>query len=118
VLIYPSAGLGNAYARIDPQGRISQMVEKQVISGDAVAGLFYFRRSAAFVDAAEATIAAIAADREAFVSDVCNRLITDGGTVLGQRIDPRERIEMGTPADLALSRRWLATHPPARNATR
>ncbi len=111
-LIFPAAEPTNAYARIDPDGRISQMVEKQVISGDAVAGLFYFRRGEAFVGAAEAAIAATPADREAFVSDVCDRLIVDGGTVLGQRIDRHQWIEMGTPADLALSRQWLATHRP------
>ncbi len=118
VLIYPSAEPGHAYARIDPDGRLSHIVEKQVISGDAVAGLFYFQRSGAFLGAAEAAIAAIPTGREAFVSDVCDRLITAGGIVLGQHIDPRERIEMGTPADLAHSRQWLATHPPARNDAR
>lgn len=112
VLIFPSAASTDAYARIDPGGRISQVVEKQVISGDAVAGLFYFRHSEAFVGAAEATIAATPADSEAFVSNVCDRLITDGGTVFGQRIDRRQWIEMGTPADLALSRLWLETHRP------
>lgn len=112
VLIFPSAEPEHAYARIDPAGRISQVVEKQVISGDAVAGLFYFRRSAAFVRAAEAAIAATPPDREVFVSHVCDRLIAAGGTVAGQRIDRREWIEMGTPADLARSRRWLATHRP------
>jgi len=112
VLIYPSADPGNAYARLDPDGRISHMVEKQVISGDAVAGLFYFRRGGAFVGAAEATLTATPPDREVFVSTVCDRMIGDGATVLGQHIDPRERIEMGTPSDLALSRQWLATHWP------
>lgn len=113
VLIFPSAASTDAYARVDPGGRISQIVEKQVISGDAVAGLYYFRRSEAFVGAAEATTAATPADKEAFVSTVCNRLVTDGGTVLGQRIDRHQRIEMGTPADLALSRRWLEAQRPA-----
>ncbi|CAN7317405.1 NTP transferase domain-containing protein [Devosia sp. LjRoot16] len=112
VLIFPSTQPSDAYALVDPQGRISQIVEKEVISGDAVAGLFYFRRGEAFVGAAEAAIASTPADREAFVSNVCDRLIADGGTVLGQRIDRRQWIEMGTPADLALSRQWLATHRP------
>lgn len=118
VLIFPSAASTNAYARIDPGGRISYMVEKQVISGDAVAGLFYFRRSEAFAGAAEATIAATPADREAFVSTVCQSLIATGGTVLGQRIEHRQRIEMGTPADLALSRSWLETHQPLASLSR
>lgn len=112
VLIYPSTASTDAYARVDPGGRISQIVEKQVISGDAVAGLYYFRRGEAFVGAAEATIAATSPDKEVFVSTVLNDLITDGGTVLGQRIDHRQRIEMGTPADLARSRRWLETYRP------
>jgi NDP-sugar pyrophosphorylase family protein len=112
VLLYPSAGSTDAYARVDPGGRISQIVEKQVISGDAVGGLYYFRRSEAFAAVAEATIAATPPDKEAFVSTVLDNLIATGGTVLGQRIDRRQRVEMGTPADLALSRRWLETYRP------
>lgn len=112
VLIFPSTQPKHAYARIDPQGSISKVVEKQVISSDAVGGLFYFRRGEAFVRAAEGAIAATPPDREAFVSHVCDRLITNGGTVLGQRIDRRDWIEMGTPADLTRSRRWLETHRP------
>lgn len=116
VLIFPSAESTDAYARVDPGGRISQIVEKQVISGDAVAGLYYFRSSEAFVTAAEATIAATPPEKEVFVSTVLDNLIAAGGTVLGQRIDRRQRVEMGTPADLALSRFWLETHRPVSAA--
>jgi NDP-sugar pyrophosphorylase family protein len=107
VLVYPSAGSMEAYGVVDSAGRVQRIVEKQVISGDAIAGLYYFRRAADFVSHSEAAIAATPDAGEIFVSTICNNLIGAGGLVLGQLIERRQRIEMGTPADLALSRFWL-----------
>jgi NDP-sugar pyrophosphorylase family protein len=116
VLVYPSAGSMEAYGIVDPAGRVLRIVEKQVISGDAIAGLYYFRHAAEFMARGEESIAATPDDLEVFVSTVCNNLIAGGGHVLGQRIERHQRIEMGTPADLALSRFWLETHRPAAAA--
>lgn len=107
VLIYPSHGPTEAYARLSTGGVVEHIAEKEVISTDAVAGLYYFRSVRDFVTGARQTLAA-APGTEVFVSSVYNALIARGAVVLGERIDRAQRIEMGTPADLALARHWLA----------
>lgn len=107
VLIYPSTSPHNAYARI-ADGRIERIAEKEVISADAVAGVYYFRRAADFTGAARQLLAANLDGREIFVSSTYNQLIGNGGKVSFERIACEQIIEMGTPADLLLSRAHLA----------
>lgn len=112
VLVYPSVDPADAHGVVDPSGRVLEIVEKQVISPEAIGGLFYFRRASDFLARTEAAIAAAPDGAEVFVSTVCHGLIAAGGQVLGQRIERHQRIEMGTPADLALSRLWLEANRP------
>lgn len=107
VLIYPSDGPMEAYALLEPDGRIHRIAEKRVISGNAVAGLYYFRRTDRFLAAAARTMSA-GTVAEVFVSSVCDTLAAEGALVLGHHIRREQRIEMGTPADLELARHWLA----------
>jgi len=111
VLIYPSRDPMNAYARLTGD-RIDVIAEKQVISPDAVAGFYYFRRAGDFVGAAQALLNQAEDNREIFVSSTYNLLIAAGGRVLGERIELEQRVEMGTPADLLASRTWLAQAQP------
>lgn len=78
-----------------------------MISGNAVAGLYYFRRTDRFLAAAARTMSA-GTVAEVFVSSVCDMLATEGAVVLGHHIRREQRIEMGTPADLEFVRHWLA----------
>jgi NDP-sugar pyrophosphorylase family protein len=105
LLIFPSNEPRHAYARLTGD-RIDAVAEKQVVSTDAVAGVYYFRRARAFTAAAPQLLDQ--ATDEVFVSSTYNPLIAAGGRVLGERIAPEQRIEMGTPADLRASRTWLA----------
>jgi NDP-sugar pyrophosphorylase family protein len=115
VVIYPSSGPMDAHADLDGD-RVRRVVEKQVISADAVAGVYYFRQGRQFVAAAERLLAERDGEREVFVSSTYNLLIGAGGKVLGRRIAREERIEMGTPKDLAQSRQWLAGRQSAVSA--
>lgn len=112
VLIYPSRGPMEAYALLSADGLVEHIAEKRVISADAVAGLYYFRRAGDFVTAARQTLAAAPSGTEVFVSSVYNALIARGGVVPGERIDREQRVEMGTTADLALARERLARCQP------
>lgn len=107
VLVFPSAVPTNAYARL-ADDRVEQIAEKQVISGDSVAGVYYFRRAADYVRAAERLLTANAGRREIFVSTTYNVLIEAGGVVLAEHIAVDQIVEMGTPADLLASRAFLA----------
>jgi len=111
VLIYPSREPMHAYARLAGD-RVDAVAEKQLISSDAVAGLYYFRRAGDFVGSARRLLAEVVDNREVFVSTTYNLLIAAGRSVFGERIALEQRIEMGTPAELSASRAWLdRTHP-------
>jgi len=111
VLIYPSTLPSRAYAMLVGD-RVGAIAEKQVISPDAVAGVYYFRRAADFVGAAQTLLAEAADTREVYVSTTYNLLIAAGGKVIGERISLEQYVEMGTPADLLASRTWLAQAEP------
>lgn len=107
VLIYPSTSPHNAYAHV-ADDHIERIAEKEVISADAVAGVYYFRRAADFIGAARQLLADNLEGREVFVSSTYNQLIGRGGKVSFERIACDQIIEMGTPAALLLSRAYLA----------
>lgn len=105
---YPSTGPMESYVEIDARGHILRSAEKVRISGTASGSLYYFREGRIFVDAARRMIAADReSNRESFVSPVFNELIGAGRIVLSYPITRAQRIEMGSPEDLAIARRWL-----------
>lgn len=112
VLIYPSTLPTSAYAKLTGD-RVDAIAEKQVISADAVAGVYYFRRAGDFADAAQRLLTEAADNREVFVSSTYNPLIAAGGEVFGERIALEHYVEMGTPADLLASRSWFAQTDPS-----
>lgn len=108
LVTYPSSGPFEAYAVVDDTGNVLRTSEKEVISPMAVAGLFYFAISGEFVDATQAMMARQSPGAgESFVSPIFNELIAQGKRVVAHPIERRQRIEMGTPQDLAASRQWL-----------
>ena len=109
LFLFPSKGVMNSYATVDPNGRVTRVAEKQVISAEATFGQYYFRQGSRFLSLARATLAdADPQGPEVFVSVVYNRLIAEGGLVLARRFDRNARVEMGTPDDLARLRAHLA----------
>ena len=108
VIAYPSDSDRDSYAEIDVGGRVLRTAEKEIISVTATAGLYYFREGRDYVAAAREMIAANSNDRtEFFVCPVYNELIKQEKIVTAFSISREQKIEMGTPEDLAKSRHWL-----------
>ena len=108
LVTYPSESAMDGYAEIDSDGRVVRTAEKEIISATAAAGFYYFREGRDFVAAASEMMSR-RSDRctELFVCPVYNELIRRGKIVIAVSIDRDQRIEMGTPEDLARSRHWL-----------
>ena len=108
LITYPSHSATDAYAEIDGDGRILRTAEKEIISATAAAGCYYFREGRDFVASAREMIAGQSNNHtELFVCPVYNELIRRGKIVISFSIDRDQKIEMGTPEDLARSRHWL-----------
>jgi NDP-sugar pyrophosphorylase family protein len=112
LIAYPSDSIMDAYMEIDCDGWVVRTAEKEVISQTAAAGLYYFRKGSDFVTAALDMLAASIEGKEVFVSPVFNGLIKNGKGVTSFPIDREQRIEMGTPEDLASVRNWLMQAKP------
>jgi NDP-sugar pyrophosphorylase family protein len=108
LITYPSESAMDGYAEIDGDGRVLRTAEKEIISATAAAGFYYFREGRDFVAAASAMMSR-RSDRctELFVCPVYNELIRRGKVVISVSIDRQQRIEMGTPEDLAKARHRL-----------
>jgi NDP-sugar pyrophosphorylase family protein len=108
VITYPSDSDMDSYAEIDVSGRVLRTAEKELISATATAGLYYFREGRDYVAAAREMVAANSdACTEFFVCPVYNELIKQKKIVTAFPISREQKIEMGTPEDLAESRHWL-----------
>lgn len=109
LITYPSQAAMDSYAEIDADGRVLRTAEKEVISPNATAGFYYFSQGRDYIAAACKMIAAEpdVSRQELFVCPVYNELIQRGKNVVAYSIDRDQQIEMGTPEDLAQSRRWL-----------
>jgi len=101
ILTFPANETKWSYARVDENGLVTQVREKEVISPHATVGLYYFRRGRDFVSCAREMIAAD--DRvngEFYTCPVYNYSIRRGlkigiyGIALGQMHG------LGTPEDL------------------
>lgn len=92
-----------SFVRMDSDGRVSEVVEKVVISNEATVGIYNFRRGADFVAGADAMIAEnLRVNGEFYVAPVYNALIRGGADV---RVHSIGKVGagmhgIGTPADL------------------
>jgi NDP-sugar pyrophosphorylase family protein len=94
-----------SYARLGPDGRVTEVVEKQVVSNEATVGIYNFQRGADFVRAADAMIAAdFRVNGEFYVAPTYNQLIAEGRRItvfrIGEEFDTMHGL--GTPEDLAV----------------
>jgi NDP-sugar pyrophosphorylase family protein len=92
-----------SYARLRPDGTVSEVVEKQVVSNEATVGIYNFQRGADFVRAADAMIAAdFRVNGEFYVAPTYNHLIAEGKKItvfrIGEEFDTMHGL--GTPEDL------------------
>ena len=101
LLTFPSQEPKFSYLAYDSAGRVTRTVEKQVISGDAICGAYYFARADLFKQAAQGYLKNCQYS-EFFMSGVYNELIARGGEVRGLATDLH--ISFGTPEEYALAR--------------
>jgi NDP-sugar pyrophosphorylase family protein len=92
-----------SFVALDDDGRVTRVVEKQVISNDATVGIYNFARGGEFLHAARAMIAdEERVNGEFYVAPVYNRLIAGGKRIgvhnVGEEFHGMHGL--GTPADL------------------
>lgn len=94
-----------SYCRLRPDGTVSEVVEKQVISNEATVGIYNFAHGHDFVSAAETMIArGLRVNGEFYVAPTYNLLIEAGARIIVAATG-RERAGMhglGTPEDYRL----------------
>ena len=90
-----------SYAKNGPDGYVTQVAEKVVISTDATVGIYYWKHGCDFVRYAERMIAANARVKgEFYVCPVFNEAISDGAKVITHQVASMEGL--GTPEDLEI----------------
>lgn len=92
-----------SYCRLDENERVTEVVEKKVVSNEATVGIYNFRSGRDFVNAADRMIALnLRVNNEFYVAPAYNELIQEGKKVVVARTG-RERAGMyglGIPEDL------------------
>jgi hypothetical protein len=86
-----------------PDGKVAQVVEKQVVSNEATVGIYNFRRGRDYVRAADVMVAKnLRVNNEFYVAPTYNQLIDEGKKVViadtGREYDGM--FGLGTPGDL------------------
>jgi dTDP-glucose pyrophosphorylase len=93
-----------SFVRKRPDGRIIEVVEKQVVSDEATVGIYNFRRGHDFVRSAQAMIRAeLRVNGEFYVAPTYNQLIAQGASIRSYKIPPEGEgmFGLGTPDDLS-----------------
>jgi hypothetical protein len=96
-----------SYCRLRPDGTVSEVVEKKVISNEATVGIYNFARGHDYVSAADTMIARdLRVNGEFYVAPTYNLLIERGARILTSKIGrgAEGMHGLGTPEDL---RRFL-----------
>lgn len=92
-----------SYVRLDENDRITEVVEKVVVSDEATVGIYNYRRGSQFVAAADRMIAKnLRVNNEFYVAPAYNEMIADGAKIgyynIGSEYDGM--YGLGTPEDL------------------
>lgn len=88
-----------SYAKVGPDGFVSEVKEKQVISDDATVGIYYWKKGSDYIKYAEQMVAKdIRFNNEFYVAPVYNEAIADGKKIKIFHID--KIWGLGTPEDL------------------
>jgi dTDP-glucose pyrophosphorylase len=92
-----------SFCRMNADGTVREVVEKQVVSNEATVGIYNFRRGRDFVRAADAMIAKdLRVNNEFYVAPTYNQLIAEGHKIVVAKTG-RDRAGMyglGVPGDL------------------
>lgn len=100
-----------SYARLDEDGFISEIREKQVISPHATVGIYYFERGRDFVDnAIDMFVRNDRVNNEFYTAPVYNYAIKQGKKFGVFSIDKNCMHGIGTPEDLEAYLAWRKKH--------
>jgi dTDP-glucose pyrophosphorylase len=94
-----------SYCRVDPEGLVTDVVEKKVVSNHATVGIYNFSRGSDFIRAADRMIERnLRVNGEFYVAPAYNHLIEEGKKVviIGTGKEGGGMYGMGTPMDLDL----------------
>ncbi len=101
VIVFDSIHPRWSYVKREADGRVLQAAEKQVISRDAVAGFYYFRKAAYFIETAKKCIIANASvDGQFYISASLNEMILDGRNVQSFAIEGDHYHSFYSPAKI------------------
>jgi len=90
-----------SYAKLDENGFVSEVAEKQPISTNATVGIYYWSRGSLYVNSAERMIERnIRTNNEFYVCPAYNELVEDGGKIRVKTIADNGMWGIGTPEDL------------------
>ena len=90
-----------SYAKLDENGFVSEVAEKQPISTNATVGIYYWSRGSLYVNSAERMIERdIRTNNEFYVCPAYNELVEDGGKIRVKTIKEDGMWGLGTPEDL------------------
>lgn len=99
VVVFESDNLAHSYVVLDDDGYVIKAAEKEVISNNAVGGLYYYRKGSDFVKYGHQSIKDNErVNNEFYICPVFNYLIEDGGKI-GIEKNTKHLI-LGTPDDL------------------
>ena len=101
LLTFKSNSPNYSYIQRDSKGELIGTVEKKVVSNDAICGCYYFSSKATFCFAADAYIS-MCADKEYFMSGVCDYLINTG---LVKITSTDFHVPCGTPDELVKAKK-------------
>jgi len=90
-----------SFAKTNEDGLITEVAEKNPISNQATAGIYYFKHGSNFVASAEQMIEKnIRTNNEFYVCPVYNEAILNGGKIYNYHIPSENMWGLGTPEDL------------------
>lgn len=90
-----------SYARVDKNGNVLEVAEKKVISDQATAGIYYFKKGSDFIKAAFSMIEKnIRFNNDFYVCPVFNEMILQDKKIKNWQIKQSQMHGLGTPEDL------------------
>lgn len=102
VAVFNSTNPHHSYVKMR-DGKAVRMAEKEVISDNAVVGIYFYKKGSDFVKYAEQMISKnIRFNNEFYISPVFNELIGDGKELSIFEIDVHKKHMLGTPYELEI----------------
>lgn len=101
IVCFPATHPKWSFAKTDENGIISEVAEKNPISNQATAGIYYWKQGSDYVKYAEQMIEKdIRVNNEFYVCPVYNEAIEDGKQIYNHMIPAENMWGLGTPEDL------------------